>query len=157
MTATDLIAILALVIAAATFALQVKQWFDSGPKLHLSVMADAVMFPSDDGRPKLALTVTNRGNEPTQITHMIVFSYQSRWKKLQRKSDTSGIVNSPSIPHFLEAKRYWMGTMYYDDKTSAARAKGNLYVGIYATHSEREMLIRVRPKKESVKTMDSFS
>lgn len=148
MTFTDFIATLALVIAAGTFALQVKQWFDSGPRIHLSVMGDAVQFPDDDDRPKLALTVTNRGNEPTQITHVIVFKYHSWLNKWRRKPYFTAIVNSPGIPMLLEARRYWIGIIYYDEALSSARAAGEVYVGIYATHNNREFLIKVPPKKD---------
>lgn len=143
MTMTDFIATLALVIAAATFALQAKQWFDSGPRLHLSVMGDAVEFPVSDGRPKLALTVTNRGNEPTQLTHIIAFSYASRWKRFRKKTYQTGIIQSPLIPAALEPKRYWIGMMNYDDNLRTTRAKGQLYVGVIATYRDREYLVQV--------------
>ena len=148
MTTTDFIATLALVIAAGTFALQMKQWFDSGPKIHLSVMGDAVQFPDDDGRPKLALTVTNRGNEPTQITHVIVFKYRSWFERWRRKPYFTAVVNAPGIPMLLDARRYWLGFVYYDEKLSAARVAGEAYVGIYATHSNREFLTKVPPRKD---------
>lgn len=151
MTPTDFIALLALIIATATFALQVKQWLENGPKIHLSVMADAITFPDDDRRPKLGLTVTNRGNEATQITHFIAFGFKSRWRRWRRKPFFTAIVNSPNTPHMLEARKYWIETMYYNEKTKQLRDAGELYVGVIATHRDLEFLMKVPAKTSRAK------
>jgi hypothetical protein len=42
----------------------------------------------DDGRgERAALTVINRGTEPTMPTHMVVFTYPSRWRRFKDKPD----------------------------------------------------------------------
>jgi len=51
----------------------------------------------------------------------------------------------------LEARRYWIGIVYYDEMMSAARAMGEVYVGIYATHSNREFLIKVPPERNDLR------
>lgn len=146
MTLTDFIATLALVIAAATFALQIRQWLDSGPKIHLSVIADAVIIPDDDTQPKLGLTVINRGNEATQITHFLVCGYRSRWMRWRQKSHFTALINAQTMPLVLDARRYWIETMNYNDRTKKLRDAGELYVGVKATHRKREYLIKVPTK-----------
>ncbi len=98
----------ALVISGAALGLEFRRWFESQPRLSLSVIGDAVEIPRGDGKPKLALTVTNLGSEPTVLTHMIVFTYKSLWKRFRRKPDLTAVVNSPQIPSELKAKHYWM-------------------------------------------------
>ena len=61
MTTSEWISVLALSISSAGFALQARNWFMSGPRLSLSVMADAITIPDDGGGDRLALTVINRG------------------------------------------------------------------------------------------------
>ena len=88
MTTSDWLATIALIISAGGFALQARSWLASGPRLHLSVIADAVSIPrdaGDDGTPKLALSVINRGDEPTVLTHMLAYTYKSRWHRFRRK------------------------------------------------------------------------
>jgi hypothetical protein len=143
MTTTDFIATLALVIAAATFALQIKQWFDSGPKIHLSIIADAMEIPRGDGLPKLALTATNRGSERTQITHMVAYGYANWWKRFRHRPHFAAIVNSTNVPAFVEPKAYWMGMANYRPEITTLRTKQELYVGVVMTHRKSHYLIRV--------------
>jgi hypothetical protein len=148
MTASDWIAIIALVIATGALALEIRRWFEGRPRLYLSVMGDAITFPHDDGRPKLALSVIKRGAVPTMLTHMVAFTYRSRWDRLRAKPDVAGIINSDRIPADLGVNKTWFGTMYYDDRTTSSREKGLLYVGVIASHRRGEVLVRVPPKRE---------
>jgi hypothetical protein len=149
MKVTDWVAIIALIISTAGFMLQFLRWLDEGPKLKLSVMADAVFIPARDDRDMLALTVINRGSVSTVITHMIAFTYDSRWKRLRNKASMSAIVNSTlqPIPSPLGVNEKFMGSMAYDDRTRKARADGRLYVGVVASHTNKEFLIHVPPAK----------
>jgi hypothetical protein len=148
MTASDWIAVIALIISSGALALEIRRWFESQPRLHLSVMGDAITFPDDDGKPKLVLSVINRGGVPTMLTHMVAFTYRSHWARLRGKTDITGLVNSDRIPAELGVNKTWLGTMYYDENTTAARLKGLLYVGVIASHKSGEVLIRVPLKRE---------
>jgi hypothetical protein len=110
-------------------------------------MADAMSFPTDDKKPKLALIVINRGDTPTVLTHMIAYIYASRWGRWRGRKAQTALVNSPNIPGELGINRTWQGLMIYDQDTTEARAKGLLYVGVISSHSNREFLIRVPLKK----------
>jgi hypothetical protein len=151
MTTSEWISVIALMISSGGFALQARLWFMNGPRLHLSVIGDAIAIP-DDGRGKrVALIVINRGTEPTVLTHMVGFVYGSKWKKFRKNPSRSGIVNSTNIPSRLDVNTQWMGEMlFYDNQELlAARQKGNLYVGVIAAHKDRAQLIRVPPPKTS--------
>lgn len=151
---------LALMVASASFAVSYLQWFGGSPRLFITLMADAVLIPDPDPepKPKLALYVTNRGGTPTTITHCVVFCYASwihRWV-LRRPYWTaivpnpSGNPHAPGIPARIGVNEYWHGIIYYRDEIPEARAKGHLYVGVIASHSRREFLIKVPKKKPNV-------
>jgi hypothetical protein len=161
LTTSEWISVLALAISSGAFAIQFRNWLVSGPRLRLNVMADAISFPRTDNKPKLALTVINRGDAPTVLTHMVGFTYKSSWlgwlrptyktrwlQWLGRKAiDKAWIVNSPMIPHELKVNQTWTDVMIYDQDTVEGRAKGCLYVGVISAHSSRYYLIRVPPKE----------
>ncbi|ACM27992.1 hypothetical protein Arad_4248 [Rhizobium rhizogenes K84] len=153
MKVTDWAAIIALIISTAGFVLQLIRWFDEGPKLRLSVMADAIFVTNDDKRDKLVLTVINRGSAPTLITHMIAFTFDARWRKLLNKPSTTGIVNSTiqRIPSEIGVNQTFLGSMAYDDNLKKARTEGRLYVGVIASHSNKNFLIHVPPEKPEKK------
>ena len=148
MTNSDWISALALLVSGAALSLNFRSWLASGPHLHLRIMADAVEFPHGDDKPKLALFVTNRGDEPTTLTHMVMFTYKNRWQKLRHRKMSAAIVNSPSIPSEVGINKMWTGMMIYRDEANIARAKWQLYVGVLASHSNREFLIRVPPAQK---------
>lgn len=148
MTTSEWISIIALVISSGVFALQARNWIMSGPRLHLSVMGDGIAIPDDGKGVRVALTVINRGTEPTMLTHMIGFIYASPWSRFRRRPEQAGIVSSPYIPAKLEINGTWMGMMAYTAKTKEARAKGHLYVGVIASHSNGEFVVRVPPPRK---------
>ncbi len=77
------------------------------------------------------------------------------WRRFRRNPDKAGIVSAPYIPAKLETNGTWMGMMTYDEKLLGARAKGHLYVGVLASHSNRDFLIRVPPPKKSDRVLET--
>jgi hypothetical protein len=98
MTTSEWISVIALIISTGAFSLQARSWLASGPRLRLHLMADAISIPRVDNDPKLALFVINRGDTPTTITHMVLYSYRSRWAKFRRKNTWAAVVNAPNVP-----------------------------------------------------------
>ena len=154
MNTSDFIACLALVVASGAFFLELRRWFEDGPKIHLAVMSDVVTVPADDGRAKLALTVVNRGTVPTTITHMIGVSYTGLLSRWRDKPTMQGIVNTQlmPLPFQLGVNKSFMGMMNYEERTAAAREQGSFYVGVVCSHSSKRYLIRVQPPKTDVPT-----
>jgi hypothetical protein len=146
MTYSDWLAVIALIISSGGFAINLRNWFMSGPQLHLSIMADAISVPDDSKGPHLTLIVKNRGTTATMLTHMVVYSYPSWWAKWRKREVLCGLVNSPAIPFELDVNKQWMGSMLYDAETNKYRVKGQLYVGVISAHSNKNYLIKVPPK-----------
>lgn len=152
MTTSEWISVIALIISSGGFALQGRNWLMSGPRLHLSVMADAISIPDDGAGDRLALTVINRGTEPTTLTHMVAYTYASRWQKFRQRSEMAGLVNSPRIPSELDVNKTWLGQMLYNNEALvAARRDGKLYVGVIAAHRSRAFTIHVPPPTKNKK------
>jgi hypothetical protein len=147
MTNSDWLAVIALIISSGGFAINLRNWFMSGPQLHLSIMADAISIPDDGKGPRVALIVINRGSTATMLTHMVVYGYPSWWAKWRKREVVSALVNSPTIPFQLDVNKTWMGYMFHTDKTNQYRAKGQLYVGVISAHSNKNYLIKVPPPK----------
>jgi hypothetical protein len=160
MTNSEWLSTLALVISSGGFALQARNWWMSGPRFHLSVMGEAIVIPDDGRGDRANLTVANRGTAPTMLTHMVVSTYKSRWHKWRNKPMLTGVVNNTNIPAKLDVNAYWIGQLFYDDKLKDAQKKGQLYIGVIASHSNKTFLERVpkpRPDKAPKKTIASGS
>ena len=93
MTTSEWISVIALIISSGGFAINLRNWFMNGPQLHLSVMADAIVFPDDGQGDRVGLTVINRGTTSTMLTHMVVYSFPSLWRRWRFKAELTGLVN----------------------------------------------------------------
>lgn len=144
------IALVALLLSGFALALEVRRWVESGVHLNMSILADAVGIPEDDGQPKLAVTVTNRGTTPTTITHFMAFAYRSVIHRVLKRSYFQGWIPSSNLPSEVDVNGLWHGIMYYDADLSDARTKGHLYIGIASSHSNRTYLKRVPPRAAKV-------
>jgi hypothetical protein len=149
MTFPESLAVIALIISSGGLAIQLRNWVMSKPRLHLSVMSEALSIPDDGRGTRAALTVINRGGEPTMLTHMVAFTYDNRWKRVRNKPSITGIVNSPHIPARLDVNATWMGMMSYTDDLREKMKEGKLYIGVIASHSNKTFLTRVSPPKET--------
>jgi hypothetical protein len=147
MNTSEWLSIIALVISSGSVALQARAWLMSGPRLHLSLIADARSYPDDGRGERLALTVINRGDEPTMLTHMVGYTFANCIQKWRERPQTAGIIPSANMPTKLDVNGTWMGMLFYDGEVTNNRATGRFYIGVIASHSNKSSLIRVPPRK----------
>jgi hypothetical protein len=143
-----IVSIVAALISSGSLFLEIRRWFEAGPKMNIRVIPDAEeMPPARYPRPMLAMTVTNRGNTATTITSMLCFAQHPRWQFWRRQPLMTGIVPDDTVPFEIGINQRWMGRLNYDDRLSGFRAKGQLYVGVACSHSPKNFLRRVPPQK----------
>jgi hypothetical protein len=91
----------------------------------------------------LALGVINRGGTPTTLTNMVAYAYRFSWRALRWRHDFAAVINVPNLPSEIGVNGRWTGLMIYAQQTTEARRQGRLYVGVIASHSDREFMKRV--------------
>jgi hypothetical protein len=148
MNTSEWLSTLALIISSGGFTLQARNWWMTGPRLHLSVMGEAIVVPDDGKGTRAALTVINRGTAPTILTHMVVFTYKSPWDRLRNKPKMTGVVNNPQIPAKLDVNANWTGLMYYTEDLREQLKAGCLYIGVIASHSNKTFMVRIPAPKD---------
>jgi hypothetical protein len=147
---TIAIAAYAAIVATGALALEVKRWFESGPRLSIDVMAEAKTFniPGTEGDTFVAATVSNRGNAPTTITHFALYDYRSRLGSLRRTPHWAALVASghhTPIPAALPPGEVWHGVARHNDELKQRIKAGWLYVVICASHSDKPVMKRICP------------
>jgi hypothetical protein len=158
------VAIYAAIVATSALLLNFKSWFDSGVKLWLGLMADGMVVggdPREEEEDLVILTVTNRGDAPTTITHMVVFEmpwwerYRLRPRKI-RPTNSYIIPNPqlkgypPNVPSLLEPAKQWTGALRKRDDVIPDLHNGKFYTGVYASHRDRPYLVRIPKKKPAL-------
>jgi hypothetical protein len=151
------IAIYAAIIGTSAFLLNLKSWWDSGPKLKLSLMSDGMTFgagPSFDEKDLIVLTVTNRGDAATMVTNMVMFEITSRSQLWRVRPKTSYIIANPqlkgyppNLPADLEPAKKWTGAIRKRDDMKIDPHDGNHFAGVYASHRDRPYLMRIPKAK----------
>jgi hypothetical protein len=150
----------------------VKTWFDSGVKIRLGLMPEARTVGSGqlDETDLIILNVTNRGDAPTMVTHMVLLEITSwwrllfyqltsvswwRWRKVQPEK-TYLIPNPqlkgypPNIPSVLEPSKIWTGAIRPRPDWIPDMYTGTFYTGICTSNRDRPYLVRIPKRKDKL-------
>lgn len=143
-----------LLLAGASFALNFQRWIENGPRLVVSVLPDMMSIPPIGEETAIGVFATNRGLTPTNIQSCNVISYRNWVDRCLDKQDTHAVIidvgksaGFSGVPFRLEVHGTWTGRIEPDGEMNADRAKGRLYVAIYAAHRRRPYMRRVSRKR----------
>jgi hypothetical protein len=146
------IAAYAAIVSTGALFLELRRWFEAGPRLNIDIIPEAETFniPGTDGNTYLLVTITNRGNTPTTITHFVLSDYGTWFNRLRSKPIWNAIVPDPD-PHprarqmsqLLQTGERWSGMALHDDELKRRMNAGYLYVLIYASHADKPIKRRV--------------
>ena len=146
------IATYAAIVATGALFLEVRRWFETGPRLNIGFIANAETFgmPGTEGNTYIAVNVSNRGTEATTITNFALHEFGTWLDRLRFKPKWSAIVpnpqppgSEPNLPSILQPGEMWHGMAKHDDELLARIKTGRLYLAIYASHTSRPILQRV--------------
>jgi hypothetical protein len=154
------VAIYAAIIGTSAFFLNLKSWWDSGPKLKLSLIPDGIIIGGGsemDEKDLIILNVTNRGAAATMITTMVLFEMSTWWQRLRRRPRKSYVIPNPqvkgyplNVPSDLEPSKRWTGLIRSRPDLKVDPRDGNHYVGIYVSHRDRPYLMRIPKAKDKL-------
>jgi hypothetical protein len=148
-------AIYAAIVATFALALEMRRWFESGPRLTITVAPEMVLInvPGTEGNTYLFATVTNRGNTPTTISGFHLFDYENWLNRLRSKPKWAVAILHPhpqphvvNVPKVVQPGEVWEGAALYEGDLKARIRRGWLYVIIYASHTDKPVRKRVRPR-----------
>jgi hypothetical protein len=160
MKAETLVAIYAAIIGTSAFLLNVRMWWEAGPKLVLTLVSDGMTVgggPELDEKDLILLTVTNRGDSATMITNMVLFEITSPWQRWSIRPTKSYVIAHPqlkgyppNIPSDLEPSKRWTGAIRQRPDLIINMRDGNHYTGVYASHCDRPYLMRIPVRKDKL-------
>ena len=152
MDASSWVAIYAAIVGTGALALEVRRWVESGPRLSIAVMPEAALS-TDRGKEikrYLVVTVRNRGNAATTLTHLEIRRMENLNERIRGKPSKQYVVmrpeppgSPPVLPSVLEPGRQWMGMALPDAEMRDEIASGHMYVAIHGSHSERPTIKKI--------------
>lgn len=156
MDAGDWIAIYAAIVASGALALEVRRWFESGPKIRLRANPGMTLI-GHSGVEKndiLVVNAVNRGDAPTTITHLCLLEYPSRWAAWRKKHTQSFVVLHPQpegyppiIPKILGRGEEWTGLAHPQGEVAEALQKGTMWAAIYTTDRDKPYVAHIPKRK----------
>jgi hypothetical protein len=157
------LSIYAAIIGTSAFLLNLKSWLDSGVKLSMSMIADGVIIGGDprfEEKDIVIVSVTNRGDAATMITHLVLLEMPTWWRRFRRRPTRSFIVLNPqlrgyppNIPGELAPGKIWTGVIRKRQDYIADLRSGHIYVGVYGSHRDKAYLRQI--PKEAPKPKES--
>jgi hypothetical protein len=148
-------AIYAAIVATAALALEVRRWFESGPRLSLTLIPEAKVYGGivDDKNVYLHARVTNRGSMQTTITNFGLHEYKSIFHRWTMRAKKSAIVpvpkNAQPLPYLLLPGTEWAGSTIYNEELRSWAESGKLFVAIYHSYSNYPIQRKVRLTSEN--------
>jgi hypothetical protein len=155
-----LISIYAAIVSTVAIAVQVRNYFVSGVRLHLSLIPEGLTIgagPEIDESDLVILTVTNRGTAPTMITSMVLLEFTSFWQRIRLRPQKSAMIPHPELkgyppntPSELLPAKNWTGVIRRNGPNVPDLITGKYYTGVYVSTRNRPYLKRI-PKSKTDK------
>jgi hypothetical protein len=153
----------AAIVATGALALEVRRWFESGPKIHVTASPDMIMiYGRKEVSGLLLVNVINRGHTPTTITHFAILEYPNALKRWRNDPAHSFLIphpqpegSPPSIPHVLEPGRQWTGVARPRPDVTGDIQTGTFWAAIYTTDRKRPYLAHIRRKTEAKELVEA--
>jgi hypothetical protein len=147
------VSIYAAIVGTSAFLLNLKSWLDSGVRLTMSMIADGVVIGGDprfEEKDIVIVSVTNRGDAPTMITHLVLLELPTWWRRIRRRPTRTFIVPNPqlkgyppNIPGELAPGKIWTGVI--------RKRQGSTSVSMEATETNRTF-VRFRRRNKNLRT-----
>lgn len=152
----------AAIVGTAALALEVRRWFEGRPKLYLNTAADMSLVQGGEisETKYVSVSVTNRGQSATTLTHFCLYCYPTFISRLKNKPTETMVVAMANpvggiqLPHVLPQGHFWSGLAKQDANLKAQLDRGEIWAGIVASHKARPSYARVKsraaPKQSQV-------
>ncbi|CDZ55513.1 hypothetical protein [Neorhizobium galegae] len=151
------VATYAAIVATGALSLEIRRWFESGPKIYVRATANMIMLDGRGGQTKglLIVYVTNRGDTPTTITNLCLLDYPNVLARWRDKASRSFVIphpqppgTPPTIPHVLNPGQQWAGMAHDRSDVTGDVQTGTMYAAVYTTDRNRPYVVRIPKRKE---------
>lgn len=146
----DPIAAYGAILATASIAWQIFTWWSKGAKLRGHANANMITVGGNytDDRKYIGMVVSNVGDAPTTITHVVFMGFPSLLARLRMKATHSWIVtesHAQSAPHALPPGERFMSQVVQTPETEEWSRGLRLYMGVYHSMRRKPLLLRLPP------------
>jgi len=146
----DIVALYAAILSTLIALWEFVKWLKKNDVL-VTCVPNMIFTPSSDNKTYVNITVTNKGNTQTTITHCVMFYWKNNWDKFFKKNKKSFIVKEMTLPTVIQPGEQWMGQAIQNEELEKMAQNGLLYIGIIHSMGRKEILNRIKINKEEDK------
>ncbi|WP_147290411.1 hypothetical protein [Pannonibacter phragmitetus] len=148
------VAAYAAIVATGALALEIRRWFETGPRISVRARADTVLLDGDRKTEGLiAVDVVNRGDAPTTLKNLLVLKFPSRWDRWRMNPCRTFVIphpqsngSPPILPDVLQPGRVWTGFVPDRPDVTGDIQTGEFWAAVYATDRDRPYLAHIAKK-----------
>ena len=153
---TDVAAWWGAVVATAVLAWDAYKWRKRGAQIQINATPKMRVLNvpgiSQDDR-FVSVTVFNTGDQPSTITNLCGFHFESIWHQIVRCGTGFVVVNpgfGPGVPAVIQPGGQWQGGISQSELEEDPGPGGRLYCGVATSTTRKPVYARVRlPKTAS--------
>lgn len=136
----------AAIVATGALALEVRRWFETGPRIKLGIQPNMIMVGGKQaGKDEfVAVTVRNRGTIATTVTTLAMVKYPNRFYRFVRSKGSYFVIPKPtlgghenSIPYVLEPGQQWVGMIKKTVESIDDFESGTVVIEVYTSDRDR--------------------
>ncbi len=140
------------VIATLVLILNVITLLLSGPRIRVRASPNMQIFPQNttigENKTYILITVTNRGNSATTLTHFHGYYANNLWNLLRKKKRIRfvlpvNLLLGKVIPYVFASGEEWSNMVEQSD-IQKDLGNGYLYIGVSHSQNNRPTYVRVR-------------
>lgn len=151
-SATETAAWWGATVATIVLVWDVYKWFRAGPLVRVRANPNMQDLNAALGRARgdmcIFLDVTNSGDRPTTITHLVVYHYRSLLDRWRRKHSCQAVVGDgnwgPPTPYVLRPGERWTSGVNQADLIRKVGSTGYVYCGVIHSSGKRPILARLK-------------
>ncbi len=150
MSASELAAWYAAIVATAVLAWDVVKYQRSGPQIKGDAKAnwESYGISETEGDSLTFVKITNTGDRPTTLVSWGLYWYPAGTSLSDKKTRKSfivkgGLAGQGKVPQKIEPGEVWTGVMKENEEYEQMLSEGTLMVGLGFSHVEEEVLLKV--------------
>jgi hypothetical protein len=155
------VATYAAIVATGALFLEVRRWFESGPRVVVQPRPNMMLIGTDgddDEEGILIVNVYNRGDASTTITGLSLYEFPSWWARYRFKASRAFFIPNPQpagslpiVPKELRPGGHWVGLARPRPELTGDIETGRFCAAIHCTDRDKPYLARIPKRKPESK------
>lgn len=118
--------------------------------LEVNCNANMLFLPSSDKKKYIVARATNKGQTATTITHLGLYYWENRFKRIFKRPSQIYMINTDTVPKVINPGEQWMGQGEQTAEVEQMASEGLLYAIVFHSMGKKGILRRIKISKPNL-------